>query len=129
MKKEDMEAVALATWLKCNKYRFTHIANESWLPPKIAMLSAIKKKKMWLSPGIPDFMIVLKTWWLLFLELKRTLEPTDYRRDWKLKSSAPCPSDEQLEWLQTLADIDNVDAIVAYWYEQAKNLISEYDNN
>jgi len=43
---ENEEAEALATYLKLKKYTFTHIANESGLPPKIAMLAAIRKKRM-----------------------------------------------------------------------------------
>jgi len=68
---ENQEAEQLANWLKVNNYLFTHIANESGLPPKVAMLSAIRKKRMGLSPGVPDFMIILKQGSLLFIELKR----------------------------------------------------------
>lgn len=125
--KEDQEAITFANWLRVKWYRFTHIANESGLPPKVAMLSAIKKKRMWLSPWVPDFIIVLKRWTLLFLELKRTLEPTDYRKDWKLKSSAPWPSEQQLEWLSTLGNLDNVEAILAYWLKEACELVEHYE--
>lgn len=47
---EDQEAIAFSQWLSVNGYRHTHIPNESGLPPKVAMLVAIKKKKMGVSP-------------------------------------------------------------------------------
>jgi hypothetical protein len=43
---ENFESECLANRLKANNYIFTHIANESWLSPKVAMLSAIRKKRM-----------------------------------------------------------------------------------
>lgn len=125
--REEIESIQLANWLRMNKYTFTHISNESWLPPKIAMLSAIKKKKQWVSPGVPDYMIILKTWWILFIELKRTLVQSDYRKDWKLLANAPKASKEQEEWIAILDSIDNIECKLVYGVKNAIDMIKEYD--
>jgi hypothetical protein len=79
LKWENLEAENLAKWLRLKDYRFSHLANESWLPPKVAMLSAMRKKRMGVSKGVPDYMIVLKRWALLFIELKR---PRPILKNW-----------------------------------------------
>lgn len=123
--KEDDEAIMLANWLKINKYTFSHIANESWLPRKVAMLAAIKKKRMWLTPWFPDYCIILKRGSLLFIELKRQ-RPVGKR--WKLLKSPSVISDKQLEWIDKLNNIDNVAACIAYGHEDAKKQIEYYEN-
>ena len=51
MKQEEVqESIAFSQWLSINGYKHTHIPNESGLPTKVAMLVAIKKKKMGVSP-------------------------------------------------------------------------------
>ncbi len=120
LKWENLEAENLAKWLRLKDYRFSHIANESGLPPKVAMLSAMRKKRMWVSKGVPDYMIVLKRWALLFIELKR---PRPILKNWKLWSSPSVISEEQKEWIETLSRIDNIDAVIAYGSEEARNII------
>lgn len=113
---ENIEAEALANWLRFNNYRFTHIANESGLPPKVAMKASARKKRMWVSPWVPDFMILLKRNSLLFIELKRK------------KKSLSKVSQYQLEWIQALNEVTNVEAVVCYGSDEAIKLINEYEH-
>lgn len=113
---ENIEAEALANWLRFNNYRFTHIANESGLPPKVAMKASARKKRMWVSPWVPDFMILLKRNSLLFIELKRK------------KKSLSKVSQYQLEWIQDLNTIPNIEAVVCYGSDEAIKLINEYEH-
>ena len=122
---ENQEAETLSQWLKAYKYKFTHIANESWLPPKVAMLSALRKKRMWLSPWFPDYCIILKRWALLFIELKRQKRVL---KNWKLWVSPSKISDEQKDWLEELSAIPNVEACIAYWSKEAINKILTLEN-
>lgn len=128
MKKNDIEyqeSIAFSQWLSVNWYLHTHIPNESWLPPKVAMLVAIKKKKMGLSPWFPDYCIILKRWAILFLELKRSITENDYRKDGKLLANAPKPSEEQKKWIQELDKIENVRSTVAYGLKEAIRIVEE----
>ena len=122
---ENQEAEALARWLKCKWYIFTHIANESWLPPKVAMLSAMRKKRMWLSPWFPDFCIILKCKSLLFIELKRAIDYSKSEKGRKLSVT----SKEQLEWQKELNKVKNIQCEICYWAKEAINLIENLDNN
>ena len=125
---ENEEAEALATYLKLKKYTFTHIANESGLPPKIAMLAAIRKKRMWLSPGFPDYCIVLKCWSLLFIELKKK---RTRKKNWEYKalsSDGIKVSEEQEHWKNQLNTISNVQCNICYWCEEAIELIKRIDD-
>jgi hypothetical protein len=126
--KEQKEAMAFSQWLSMKWYKHSHIPNESGLPPKVAMLVAIKKKKMWVSRWFPDYCIILKRWSILFIELKRTMESTDYRKDWKLFANAPSASSEQQEWINVLDNIPNVRAIVAMWLKEAIRIVEESEN-
>ena len=113
MQEEREQSIILANWLRYNHYTFTHIANESGLPPHVAMLAAKKKKAMGVSKGVPDFMIVLKTKGLLFIEMKR------------LKGGRVSP--EQVEWINSLNTIASVEAIVCCGAEDAINTVEAYE--
>ena len=117
---ESQHSEALARWLILHNYRFTHIANESWLPPKVAMIVWAKKKRMWVSPWVPDFMIILKRWSLLFLEMKKERWP----KGWLNGSHIDPP---QEEWIQALSSINNVGAFFAHWYEDAIRIVNEME--
>lgn len=121
---ENQEAEVLANWLRIKQYTFTHIANESWLPPRVAMLASARKKRMWLSPWVPDFMIILKWGGLLFIELKRKKKVL---KSWKLWASPSKVSDEQIEWIEKLNTIYNVQWVFAYWAEEAIKIIWEFE--
>ena len=120
LKWENLEAENLAQWLRANKYRFSHLANESGLPPKVAMIAAMRKKRMWVSRWVPDYMIILKRWALLFIELKRPRNILKNGKEWASPSTI---SDEQKEWVEELSIIDNVDAMICYGAKEAIKLI------
>ena len=112
---EEVEAMILAGWLSLKKYTFTHIANESWQrsSPNIIQMM-IKKKKMGVSKWVPDFIIILKRWSLLFIELKRL--------KWSIVSK------EQKSWIEKLSQIENIEARVVYWSQEAIQLIQELED-
>ena len=70
-------------------------------------------------------MIILKSWSLLFIELKLKWK---ILKNWKIWASPSKISDEQKEWLRSLANIDNVEALIAYWFDHAKEIIQEQEN-
>lgn len=121
---ENIEAESLASWLRLKWYTFSHIANESGLPPKVAMLSALRKKRMWLSPWFPDFCIILKRNSLLFIELKRQ---RPVLKNWKLWASPSKISEEQIRWINKLWNIENIGAEICYWYLEAIDKILYYE--
>ena len=125
LKWENLEAEQLAQWLRQNKYKFTHIANESWLPPKVAMMASMRKKRMWTSPWFPDYCIILKRWALLFIELKR---PRNIKKNWEPWASPSTVSDEQLSWVEELSRLDNIDAQICYWHKECIDLITLLEN-
>ena len=110
---ESIEQQILANWLEVNWYKFSAIRNESDTHSFYAWL---KRKKSWVHKWVPDFMIILKRNSLLFIELKRK------------KKSLSKVSKEQKEWIKALNDISNVEAVVAYWAENAIKLINEYES-
>lgn len=125
---ENTESENLANWLRINNYMFTHIANESWLPPKVAMLSALRKKRMWLSPWFPDFCIILKRWSLLFIELKKQRTK---KKNWEFKALSTdwiSISEEQKQWCDKLNEIPNVQADIYYWAEESIKNILKIEN-
>lgn len=124
---ENKEAEKLAQWLNLQWYLFSHIANESWLPPKIAMLSAIRKKRMWLKPWFPDYMIILKRWSLLFIELKKSRTK---KQNWELKALSSDwihISDEQKYWISELNKIDNIQANICFGCNEAIETIKSIE--
>ena len=121
--KEDTEAIILANWLRSNNYTFTHVANESGLPPRVAMISAMKKKRMGLSPWFPDFVILLKRKSMLLIELKRQ---RDYSKT-KWGKAMWKASHEQMMWIEELNTINNVWAYIAEWAEEAKKIIKRIE--
>lgn len=117
---EDQESIAFACWLNLNNYKFTHIANESWMASSWwARKIMAKKKKMWVSVWFPDFTVFLKTWWTLYLEMKR-----QKNSKWKSPSVS---SPEQIEWIDFLKTVENSDAYFVYWCDEAINLILEFE--
>ncbi len=122
---ENFEAECLANRLKANNYIFTHIANESGLPPKVAMLSAMRKKRMWLAKWVSDFFIFLKNNKSLFLELKRQRR---ILKNWKLWASPSIVSSEQIKWIEKANITIWMFWDIAYWFEEAKEKILFYNN-
>lgn len=122
---EDTEAEILATWLQFNNYHFTHIWNESWQRGTkniIAMMN--KKKRLGVSPGFPDYCIVLKRGSLLFIELKRQRK---ILKNWERGASPSITSKEQKQWVEILWSIQNIAAEICYWAEDTQNIINYYE--
>ncbi len=124
---ENQESEILAKWLGANKYMSTHIANESWLPPRVAMIAAKRKKRMWLSKWFPDYCIILKRGSLLFIELKKTRTRKNNGEYKALSSDWIVVSPEQEEWMRELNKIENVQCEICYGAEEAINFITKID--
>ena len=117
---EDQESINLAYWLDLNNYKYTHTPNESWMASSWwAQKIMAKKKRMWVKKGFPDFTVFLKTWWTLYLEMKR-----QKNSKWKSPSVS---SHEQIEWIDFLKTVENSDAYFVYWCDEAINLILEFE--
>lgn len=113
---ENEEAEIFATWLswqqRCGRLRkFTHVANEKGAAGKSAIIAAVRKKRMGVSPGVPDFMIVTYKR-LIFVELKR-------QRGGSLKP-------EQKEWLDALAALGVIETCVARGAEEAITFVEKF---
>jgi hypothetical protein len=71
---EKDEADTLMDYMHARNLRFTHIRNETGIPDaqgKIRNMRAILDYQAGVSPGFPDFCIILPRKGLLFIELKR----------------------------------------------------------
>lgn len=113
LKPEAAEQAKLVSWLEFNHYKFSAIPNStyttSWNQKRI-------NKVTWVRAGVPDIMIILKRWALLFIELKKV--------KWKRGGmNGSTVSEFQASWIEELSKIDNVDACVCHWFEDAKNMI------
>lgn len=104
---ETYEAARLVDYLRHKNIAFTHVANET-----SSRRQAIKNKQMGLSPGFPDYVILLPGK-ILFLELKR-------KRGGRI-------SPEQKEWLKRLNEVCPTASVatVANGFEEAKKQIEE----
>lgn len=107
--REDAEARLLHTWLDLNGYRdrHTHIQNENPDPKQ-----RVRGRAMGVSPGFPDYIILLKCGRILFLELKR--------------SGAPGARVNQQAWLARLAEAGNLTA-VAHGAIEAQAMIQQME--
>lgn len=108
---EYEECLVFADYLRLKNLKFTHIANESGLPPRVAMIVGAKKKKMGVSRGVPDFMVITPQG-LVFVEMKRV--------------SGGRASPEQLEWIDALNKLDGVEAKICKGAEIAIAFIEEF---
>lgn len=106
--KEEQEQMTLVNWLRINKIRHIHVANER-------MCSVVYKKKLkalWTYAGFPDLMIFLANR-TLFIEMKRS--------DKRLSRV----SKEQSEWLEFLNLLDEGSAKVCYGADEAIEFVKE----
>ena len=83
---EQVEAEAFAQWLEINRFKFTHIPNETGSSDE-AKRRAIRMKRAGTSPGFPDYLIY----------------PPGANIAIELKSLVGKPSKKQLEWLEFLS--------------------------
>ena len=106
--REDAEAKLLHQWLQLNGYWHAHIPNEDPDPKQRA-----RGKAMGVSPGFPDFLILLKNECTLFLELKRL--------------GAPGARANQEAWLAQLRRRGHITR-VAHGADEAIRMIQEVEN-
>lgn len=119
---ETYEQQALANWLRANNYVFYKSPNEtftkSWNQKRKNTLEGVSK-------GFPDTTIILKRGSLLFIELKRQ---RPILKNWKLGVAPSKISEEQIFWIDKLSKLENIDAIVCYWYKEAIEKIKYYES-
>ena len=119
---EEQEGVILANWLRANKYKFTHVWNESWQRgTRNIIIMMARKKRLWVSKWFPDYCIILKRWSLLFIELKKVRWPK-----WWLNWSTI--SEEQIEWCNALSGIPNMQAEICHGSKESIDLIERIEN-
>jgi len=104
---EQVEAEALASWLRLQRFDFTHIPNETGSSDE-AKRRAIRMKRAGTSRGFPDYLIFARGY-NIAIELK------------KLDGTA---SKEQKEWLAVLARYGFHSAVCHGWQE-AKQFVQE----
>lgn len=98
---EYQEATTFADWLRIKRFKFTHIANETYTT---SQKQKARNMRMGVSRGVPDFMIIVNNA-IVFVEMKR-------RKDSKTSS-------EQKEWIRCLNQVDHVDAKVCRGCDEA----------
>lgn len=114
-KPEEKEQFAFVTWLYENGYTFSSVPNSTYTKSN---MQKMRNTLLWLRPWIPDLMIILKRWSLLFIEMKKPRWPKGWMNGSKI-------SDDQRFWLNNLKKINNIDARVAHWFEEAKRIVRE----
>lgn len=112
---EHQHAVLFANWLRSEWYFFHHSPNETF-----TKFHNVRRKNTleWVAKWFPDYVIILKRWSLLFIELKK-----ERWKKWGLNGSKISP--EQEKWIEKLGNIDNVGAYFAHWSEEAKRIVME----
>lgn len=110
---ETIEQQTLVHWLEINNYKFTSIPNSTFTK---SFSQKRKNKAEWLKSWLPDLLIILQRWSLLFIELKRS------------KKSLSKVSKEQKEWIDELNKISNVEARVCYGAKEWVELIKTLEN-
>lgn len=109
LKGENLEQAKLVNWLEENNYKFTSIPNSTYTKSfKQKMVNTLT----WLRPWLCDILIILKRGSLLFIELKKK----KWKR-WGMNWSTI--SDEQLDWIDKLQNIDNIEACICHWHEES----------
>ena len=106
---EKEECKIFAQWLDVKGLRFSHIANES-----INKIEAMNKYRLGVRKGVPDYLIILPSKNLLFIEMKR--------------KKGSVVSQEQKDWLHDLNQIPSVQCEIAYGAEEAINIVNHFLN-
>jgi hypothetical protein len=115
---ESSEGMLLASWLSRNWYKYTKIPSETFTPYQSVK---IRNKLEGVKKGIPDYMIILKRWSLLFIELKKK-KWVRWGMNWSHIE------DEQIEWIDALRSINNVEATIAHGWSEAVDIIKFNEN-
>lgn len=119
---EHEEAVLFADWLRLKHLIFAHIPNETYTT---SWNQKRKNKQEGVSPGVPDYMILLTGELtrdgerkLLFVELKRKKGI----RGGKISRV----SDDQEFWILNLSTVSGVDAEICYGFDEAKSFVEAH---
>jgi hypothetical protein len=111
---EAQEAHTFMQYLQARGLKFTHVKNETAMADergKIKNFRALMDYQDGVSPGFPDFIIVLPGTGLLVIELKR------------LKGNEATPA--QLEWIAALNTVPGVEAHVCKGAEACIKITEE----
>lgn len=112
---EDEISKEFAKILRLKWYTFTHINNEMWTSSRS---QKNRSKAMWVSPWVPDYMVVVKRKGLqnklVFIEMKR--------KWWRV-------SEHQKKRIDELYSCWWVQAHLAYWLEEALQIIEKVENS
>ena len=121
LKNEALEQANLVLWLEKNNYTYTAIPNSTYTKSfKQKMMNTLTGVKPWLC----DMLIVLKNWWLLFIELKRLKKVL---KSWKLSTSNSSISENQQEWIDALNNINNIQAEICYGCDESIEIIKRIE--
>ena len=80
------------------------------------MKQKVKNKMIWVRPWMSDLLVLLKRGSILFLEMKRCKG----KRWWANWTKV---SEHQLKWQESINNITNAQYEVAYWSDEAIELI------
>jgi hypothetical protein len=112
---EAQEADTLMQYMKVRGIKFTHIKNETGRAignGRMVNMKAVWDARDGVSPGFPDFMLVLPGIGLLAIELKRV----------RLGKVSP----KQAEWIEALQSCPGVEARVCKGAEASIAFIEEF---
>lgn len=114
LKPEALQQAKLVLWLEKEWYKYTSIPNSTrtW-SHKQKILNMITG----LNPGLSDLVIILKRKSLLFLEMKREEKSLSNTSNW------------QIQWINELNQLENIQAEIAYWSEEAIEIIKNIENS
>lgn len=119
--KESIEQEILVKRLEFHKYKFWAVRNESdWRNIRKWTI----RKKSWVQKWIPDLWIIIKSWGLLAIELKRQRRVLKNGNLWASPSSV---SPEQKYWIEELNKIKNVQAEICYGAEHSIETIQRLE--
>lgn len=108
---EYQDCVLFAEYLDILKQQgkiilYSHIPNSTWTP---SLSVKLKNKKLGVSSGVPDYMIITSRGLLFFLEMKRKKNGV--------------VSDNQKVWLRVLSELCEIPALVAQGFDEAKVIV------
>jgi AraC-like DNA-binding protein len=127
---EDHESISFVQWLEFSKYKFTHIANEAGFSGPSSFAVTRKKKRLGVSPGVPDFMILMPQG-VVWVEMKTwgsKLKKGSWKDDWKSgQKSRGGVSLEQKEWIEAINATPGTYAEVCYGAIEAIAFVSKFN--
>jgi len=115
---EFSEQCNFVDWLELQNLKFTSIPNSTWTT---SIKQKVNNKKSGLRAGLPDLLIIIPKEkskipraGLLFVEMK------------KVGTYKSALKQHQLDWIDSLNEIDNVEAKICYGYDDAVEFVLEF---